>query len=79
MANEVSICNNQNWLSVHGYFVKDWVRVSILLSLTRLIGWYSSKNCIDCCLHVLYEYGGLSVNNVGNRLVWVDADKASTS
>ena len=34
---EVTTANNQNWLSVHAYVVKDWVRVPNLLSLTKLL------------------------------------------
>ena len=56
---EVTIADNQNWLSVHAYFVKDWVRVLILLSLTRLVEGVASENLMQCCIDALEEYGGV--------------------
>jgi hypothetical protein len=34
--NEVSIVNNQSWISIHAYVLVDWEQVLLLLSLERL-------------------------------------------
>ncbi len=34
---EVTTIDNQSWLSIHVYVIKEWKKVSIMLNLQRLV------------------------------------------
>ena len=68
---KVTTADNQNWLNVHAYFVKDWVRVPNLLSLTRLVEGVASKNLTQCCIDMLEEYGGVPPEKLISKLISV--------
>jgi hypothetical protein len=42
--NEVTNIDNKNWVSMHGYVVKDWCQISIMIIVKRIIDSSNSNN-----------------------------------
>jgi len=42
--NEMINIDNQNWVSMHGYVVKDWCQISIMIIVKRIIDSSNSNN-----------------------------------
>lgn len=47
---EINIVDNQSWLSLDAYVVKDWNRVPILISLQRVVVCGTSNNLTSVIL-----------------------------
>jgi hypothetical protein len=42
--NEVTNIDNQNWVSMDGYVVKDWCQIPIMIIVERIIDTSNSNN-----------------------------------
>jgi hypothetical protein len=65
---EVTSFNNQNWLSLHVYLVKDWKRVLVLLNLQRVDGMTFDKLIITI-VKKFARIIGLSESNLAHKFV----------
>jgi hypothetical protein len=66
---EVTTIDNQSWLSIHVYVIKEWKKVSIMLNLQRLVDGTTFDNLTSFIVKSLMEFGGLSETNLANKLV----------
>jgi hypothetical protein len=76
-ADEVTTVDHESWLSVHIYLCIGFSRVSILLGLFRLVegnGASAVKEAIVSCMSC---HGGLTDNDVAERMVSFGADGVS--
>ena len=74
---EVTTVDCQTWISVHVYVVKDYVRVPLLLTLEQVIGGTGSDNLTRVLLDVLWEVGGLTREQIQEKLLCFGADGAT--
>jgi hypothetical protein len=56
---EVSILNNQTWLSIHCYVVKNYIRIPIIISLDQMLKGLRSNNLAKMIMDVLVKGGDL--------------------
>jgi hypothetical protein len=52
--------DNQNWVSMHGYVVKDWCKISILLATEKVVDGSNSNNLTYVLINSLVINGRLS-------------------
>jgi hypothetical protein len=57
-ADEVTSCDNQQWLSIHAYYVKDFQRQLVLVSLSRLVNGGGADALLDQILQQIQLHGG---------------------
>ena len=74
---EVTTVDYQTWISVHVYVVKDYVCVPLLLTLERVTGGTGSDNLTRVLLDVLWEVGGLTREQIREKLLCFGADGAA--
>lgn len=70
---EVTIVDNQSWLYMHGYMVKNWRRVSILLSLQRIDGG-NNDNLTKVILSAAMQHACCIEAKVAEKLMCFDVD-----
>jgi hypothetical protein len=56
---EVFTIHNQSWLSIHCYVLQNWVRISILISLDRVLTGSGSDNLTKVIMEALTIGGEL--------------------
>jgi hypothetical protein len=56
---EVSIVDNQSWLSIYYYMVERWVRIPILICLEKVVAHSKSDNLTKVNLEALMINKGL--------------------
>jgi len=61
--------DNQSWVSIHGYVVKDWCEIPILLTTERVVDGSNLYNLTDVFINSLVINGGLFQDNIANRLI----------
>ncbi len=71
---EVTTIDNQSWLSIHVYVIKEWKKVSIMLNLQRVVDGATFYNLTSFIVKSLMEFGGLSETNLANKLVSFGVD-----
>jgi hypothetical protein len=76
-ADEVTSCDNQQWLSIHAYYVKDYERKSVLVSLSRLLNGSGAEAVKKQILQEILIHAGLDATSLTRRLVCMGADGAA--
>ena len=66
---EVSCIDNSSWISVHAYVVQNWSRVPVLISLEHVTDGGKAKNLTKMIMSAVGSAGGLSQEDIGNRLL----------
>jgi hypothetical protein len=66
---EVMSIYNQSWLSLHFYIVRDFGKVLVLPKLEHVTNGVSSDNLTKLILRMLVDNGGLSTNQIQERLL----------
>ncbi len=74
---EITILDNQSWISVHAYVVENWRRQPILLNLERVVDEGTSNNLTATIAHSFINLGGLSVVDVANKVVCFGANSVT--
>jgi hypothetical protein len=74
---EVTTVDNQSWLSIHAYIVRDFERVPMLLKLERVTDGASAENLTKAILKALADNGSLGTEQIRARLLCFGADGAS--
>lgn len=77
-ADEVTTLDNQCWVSVHAYVVKDWKRVPILLSLARNSLGQTAENLHDMIVSAVKNETDLSDFDLARKTICFAADGAAT-
>jgi hypothetical protein len=67
---EVTTIDNQSWCNVHAYAIGGFKRRLLLLNLEKVFGGISFVNNLSrFILKPLVEYGGVTVEQITNKLV----------
>jgi hypothetical protein len=74
---EVTTINNQSWLSVHVYVIKERKKVLIMLNLQHVVDGTTSDNLTSFIVKSLMEFGGLSETNLANKLFSFGVDRVT--
>jgi hypothetical protein len=74
---EVTTVDNQSWISIHAYVLVDWERIPLLLSLERLTEGSTSDQITRTIMSAVGRDGGLSAEEVRQRLLCFGSDGAS--
>ena len=75
---EVTSVDCQSWISVHGYIVRDWKRIHVLLTLERVVEGGIADNLTAVIVNVARAYGGLTEQKIREGLITFGADGVST-
>lgn len=74
---KVTSLYSQSWISVHANVIKDWDWFPLLMVLKRIVDGSSSDNMkLEIVEHVM-EIGGLSRDELGNKVVIFVVDDVS--
>jgi hypothetical protein len=65
---EVTTIDNQSWVSIHCYVVKDWCHLPILISLKQVIEGGNLDNFTKVIMGVLIRWG-VSNGDVATKLM----------
>jgi hypothetical protein len=68
-ANEVTIIDNTQWLSIHLYMVQGWKRIPILLCVESIRVSTKSNNIFRLMVKGLSKFGGLGLKESARKLV----------
>lgn len=71
---EVATVDNQSWLCCHAYIVQKWRRVPILLGLVRIVDGCGAENLTAVILELLLHKGGLTEEDMGQKLICFGAN-----
>jgi hypothetical protein len=73
---EVTSCDSGQWLSLHAYVVIDWIRVPVLLHLSKVQG-QKADALTEVIVRALMSEGGLSWEEIGEKLICFGANGVS--
>ncbi len=76
-ADEVTIIDNIQWLSIHLYMVQQWKRIPILLYMETINMFATSNNIFVFMLKCLLEFGGLRLEEFCEKLVNIGCNGSS--
>jgi hypothetical protein len=74
---EITIVDNQNWISMHYYVVVNWKQIPILVTLERLVEGGTAANIKSVIMVTLIMYGGLMNEKIVERVVCLGVDVVS--
>jgi hypothetical protein len=73
---EVTLCDSGQWLSLHAYVVVDWVRVPVLLHLSKVQD-QGADALTKVIVRALMSEGRLSQEEIGKKLICFGPDDVS--
>jgi hypothetical protein len=68
MFEEVNIVDYGSWISIHAYVMQHWVRVSMLISLQRVVDGIGANNLTIVFMEALQKGRGLSYAFITHKL-----------
>lgn len=74
---EVTTVDNQSWISIHAYYVVDFYRQPVLVSLERLTEGASAGRLATTIVDALATHGGLHKDDLRKKFTSFGADGAS--
>jgi len=74
---EVTAINNTQWLLIHLHMVEQWRRIPILLCVETICMSTISKNMFAFMLKCLFEFGGLGLEELCEKLVSIGCNGSS--
>jgi hypothetical protein len=74
---EVTSVDNQSWLSLHAYIIKEWSQIPILLSLERVVEGADAGNLTRVIIQALLTVGGLTGESLSSKLICFGANGVS--
>ncbi len=66
---EVTIVNNESWISIHGYVFENWWNTLVLLHSERVIDSVTIKIICNVMLKLLLVHNDLIKAKIGKKLV----------
>jgi len=72
--NEITKMDNQNWILIHGYVLKDWSWILILLTTKQIMYGFNLNNLTRVLMNFLKLCGRISKEHITNKLVSFGAD-----
>jgi hypothetical protein len=76
-ANEVMNMDNQNWISIHGYVLKDWSWIIVLLTMKQIVDGSNSDNLTRVFINSFKLCRGIPKEHITNNLVSFGVDGVS--
>jgi hypothetical protein len=76
-ANEVTMIDNTQWLSIHLYVVQKWKCIPILLCVEAINLFATFDNIFSLMVKCMLYFGGLGVEELVGKLVSIGSDKSS--
>jgi hypothetical protein len=76
-ANEITNMDNQNWISIHGYVLKDWSWILVLLTMKQIMDGFNLDNLTRVLMTSLKLCEGISKEHITNKLVSFGVDGVS--
>jgi hypothetical protein len=73
---EVTSCDSGQWLSLHAYVIVDWIRVPVLLHLSKIQD-QGADALTEVIIRALMSEGGLSREEIGKKLICFGIDGVS--
>jgi hypothetical protein len=73
---EVTTMDNQSWISIYAYVVEDFYRKPILVSLEQLTDGASAARPTMTILDAMTTHGGLTMEDVRQKLISFGANGA---
>jgi hypothetical protein len=70
--NEVTSCDNGQWLCIHIYVVLDWIKVPLLLNIVK-VERQGDDSLFGMIESALQDEGGLSREEIGKKLICFEA------
>ncbi len=61
--------NNQNWLSLYVYFIKDWSHIPSLVSFEKVIKGVDLKFLSRVIILTLLTIGSLTCESISSKLI----------
>jgi len=74
---EIMNMDNQNWISIHGYVLKDWSWILVLLTMKQIVDGFNLNNLTRVLMNSLKLCGGISKEHINNKLVSFGANGIS--
>jgi len=74
---EITNMDNQNWISIHGYVLKDWSWILVLLIMKQIVDGSNLDNFTRVLMNSLKLCGGISKEHIINKLVSFGANGVS--
>ncbi len=75
--NEITSMNNQNWISIHGYVLKDWSWILVLFTMKQIVDGSNFDNLTKVLMNSLKLCGRISKEHITNKLVFFGANGVS--
>jgi hypothetical protein len=69
--------DNQNWISIHGYMLKDWSWIPVLLTMKQIVDSFNSNNLIRVFMNAFKLCGGISKEHIVMKLASFGANRVS--
>ncbi len=73
-ANEMTIVDDQQWINIHVYMMKNWKRVPILLTFEKVEMGVTLNNIEAIILNAMGRYGGLTNEAMASKWVYLGCD-----
>jgi hypothetical protein len=60
--------DNQNWISIHGYMLKDWSWIPVLLTVKQIVDNFNFNNLIRVFMNSFKLCGAISNEHIAMKL-----------
>jgi hypothetical protein len=74
---KVTNVNNQNWLSLYVYFIKDWSHIPSFVSFEKVIEGVDLRNLNRVIILTLLTIGSLTCESLSSKLICFGVDGMS--
>jgi len=78
-ANEITTIDNTSWIFIHLYVVQGWKQILLLVCVEKVGMQGIAKNIFHLMLIATVTFGGLSVKDLGEKLISMGCDGDSVN
>ncbi len=71
---EITMIDNQSWISIHYYVVQDWCHLHVLIFLEQVIEGGGSNNPTKVIIDALRKHASVYYTNVVSKLLSFGTD-----
>ena len=71
---EVTTIDNQSWIYIHANFVNNFVRISLLVSLKRVVEGGTASKLAICIMDAMVNHGGISKADLRRKFMSFGTD-----
>lgn len=70
--------DNDSWISIHAYTMRNFVRVPHLINLQRIVNETGANNLTSIIVNALHNGGGVIIDDLPLKLMCFGAERVST-